>query len=95
MEKDKEQKNIGYDLRKFEELQQKSLTLLKISAYFTNIVVQSLSESNIAKSVASSYLETSLSTLDITLSPSLSRKRRSGTSSYGNLRAHRFTFNDT
>ena len=95
MEKDKEQKNIGYDLWKFEELQQKSLALLKISAYFTNIVVQSLSESNIAKSVASSYLETSLSTLDITLSPSLSRKRRSGTSSYGNLRAHRFTFNDT
>ena len=54
----------------------------------------SLSEFDIAKSVASLYLETSVSTLDITLPAFLSR-RRSGTSPYRNLHSHQFTFNDT
>ena len=39
MEQNKEQKSTGNDLWKYEELQQKSLTLLKIIAYFTDIVV--------------------------------------------------------
>ena len=38
---------------------------------------KSLSESDIAKFVASSYQETSVSTLDITLLTFLSRRRRS------------------
>ena len=53
MEQNKERKDTGNDLWKYEKLQQKSLTLLKIIAYITNIVVQSrsVSESDIAKFV--------------------------------------------
>ena len=36
MEQHKEQKNTANDLRKYEELQQKSLPLLKITVYVTN-----------------------------------------------------------
>ena len=84
MEQHKEQKNTANDLRKYEKLQQKSLALIEIVAYITDVVYikGSLSESHIAKFVASSYLETSVSTLDITLSTSLSGRRRSGTSSF-------------
>ena len=39
MEQNKEQKNTGNDLSKYEELQQTSLALLKINAHITNIVV--------------------------------------------------------
>ena len=39
MEQNKEQKNTGNDLWKYEELQHNYLTLLKIIAYFTNIIV--------------------------------------------------------
>ena len=39
MERHKEQKNTANDLWKYEELQQKFLTLLKIIAYITNNVV--------------------------------------------------------
>ena len=80
MEWHKEQKNTVNDLLKYEE-QQKSLTLLKIIAYIINrlSISRLLSDSHIAKFVVSSYLETSVSKLDITLPTSLSR-RRSGTS---------------
>ena len=39
MERHKEQKNSASDLWKYEELQQKSLKLLKIIAYIKNNVV--------------------------------------------------------
>ena len=39
MEQNKEQKNTGNDLWKYEELQPKSLTLIKTIAFITNNVV--------------------------------------------------------
>ena len=82
MEQNKEQKNTGNYLWKYEELQQKSLTQLKAltTSQMSSSISNSLSESDMAKFLASSYLETSVLTLDITLSTSLSR--RSGTSSW-------------
>ena len=82
MEQNKEQKNTGNYLWKYEELQQTSLTRLKAltTSQMSSSISNSLSESDMAKFLASSYLETYVLTLDITLSTSLSR--RSGISSW-------------
>ena len=58
-------------------------------------VSRSLSESHIAKFVASWYLETSVSTLHITLSTPFPKEEDLGPLIHGNLHVHRFIFDDT